>query len=104
MKTRGCQVQKKILDNSITNSLYLNRQCYKKVDMYNFNIFLFGRIALFFCLVLYFFLDKKIIRKVIITVFNCRSVLIAIFYSERFSNCFVQFYPDDYNYSIFDVF
>jgi hypothetical protein len=36
--------------------------------MFSFNIFLFGRIALFFCIIIYFFLDKKIIRKVIITV------------------------------------
>ena len=52
--------------------------------MYNFNIFLFGRIALFICIVLYFILDKKIIRKVIITVLVVAVNLLPFFIQNDF--------------------
>jgi len=52
--------------------------------MLSFNIFLFGRIALFFCLVLYVILDKKIIRKVIITVLVVAVNLLPFFIQNDF--------------------
>ena len=52
--------------------------------MLNFNIFRFGNIVIIPCLILYFIIDKKLIRKVIITVLVVAVNLLPFFIQNDF--------------------